>query len=124
VQLLYESNIQLLLRNQNLNISSPHRSGQASVEQGLRQNAPSHGKAFSSAFAGTVATLNTGWHPQFCVRPNDRTKNQSLTGSLFQTRFRFLDGRVSFQCGLQDSLQSHRAGCVCEGNYKDDGEDL
>jgi hypothetical protein len=71
-----------------------------------------------------VATLNTRGHAQFCVRPNDRTKNQPLPGSLFQTRFRFLDGRVSVQCGLQDSLQSHRAGCVCEGNYKDDGEDL
>jgi hypothetical protein len=51
-----------------------------------------------------VATLNTRRHAQFDVRPSDGTKNQPLPGGLFEAGFRFLDGRVSFQRGLQNSF--------------------
>src|SRR5438874_9664550 len=104
VQLVDGSNIQLLLRNQDFDIAPAQRSGQTRVEQGLRQNAPSHCKALYSAFTGAVATLNTRRHTQFDVRPSDGTKNQPLPSSLFQTRFRLLDSRVSFQRALQNSF--------------------
>ena len=82
VQLVHDSNIQLLLRNQDFDIAPPQRSGQTRVEQGLRQDAASHAKPFCPAFTRAVATLNTRRHAQFDVRPSNGTKNQPLPGSL------------------------------------------
>jgi hypothetical protein len=84
VQLLYDGDIQLLLRDQDFDIAPPHGSGQTRVEQGLDQGAAYYAKAFYSAFTGAVAGLNARRYAQFNVRPGDGTKDQPLSRSLFQ----------------------------------------
>src|SRR5262249_17451685 len=122
MQLLHDSNVQLLLRNQNFDITTAHGSWQTGVEQGLCQRAASHRKAFYSVFACAVAGLNSGWHAQFSARPDYGTKNKPLPGGLLQTCFRFFDRWVFFHYGLQNSLQAHRANGVCPGGrqYRDE----
>ncbi len=105
MQLLHDSNIQLLLRNQDFDISPPQRRWQTRVEQGLRQGAAPQGKAFYSAFTGAVAALNTGRDAQSARGQATERKTSRCPSCLFETRFRFLDGRVFFQCGLQNSFK-------------------
>ena len=84
MQLLNDSNVQLLLCNQDFDIAAPQRSGQTRVEQRLGQDAASHGEAFYSAFTGAVTGLNACRDAQFSVRQGDGTKDQPFSGSLLK----------------------------------------
>jgi hypothetical protein len=85
VQLFHDGNIQLLLCNQDFDISAPERRRQPGVEQGLRQVAAPQGKAFYSALAGPVAALNTGRDAHFGAGPGHGTKNKALPSRLLET---------------------------------------
>jgi hypothetical protein len=53
-----------------------------------------------------MAILQTGRHTEFNVRPNDRSKDKALAGSLLQARFGFLDGWISLDRGLHHVFES------------------
>src|SRR5213079_482065 len=105
VQLLHYGDIQLLLSDENFDVSTPERRRQSHVEQSLCEPAASDEKAFYSAFTSAVTRLNTGRRAQFGVRPDDGTKNQPPPGRLLQTELRFLDRGIFFARGLENVLQ-------------------
>src|SRR6266496_1760843 len=118
VQLLHYGDIQLLLSDENFDVSTPERRRQSHVEQSLCEPAASDEKAFYSAFTSAVTRLNTGRRAQFGVRPDDGTKNQPPPGRLLQTELRFLDGGILVKCGLENALKSNGVGCGRETNYE------
>jgi hypothetical protein len=65
-----------------------------------------------------VTGLNASRRAQFGVRPYEGPKNQPLPGGLFETRFRFLDRGISFQCGLENLFKGNGVRCVPETNYE------
>src|SRR4029077_10807722 len=106
------------------NITSPKRSGQTGVEQGLVQRASHHAKSFHSAFTSAMASLNTGCQAQFNIGPGDGTKNQPLPSGLLKAGFGFLDRRVFFQCDLQNPLKGDGVACVREPNDRNRDKEL
>jgi hypothetical protein len=80
----------------------------------LCEPAASDEKAFYSAFTSAVTRLNTGRRAQFGVGPDDGTKNQPPPGRLLQTRFRFLDGGIFLECGLENAFQRDSPSGLCE----------
>jgi hypothetical protein len=114
VQLLYHRDIQLLLSDENFNVSTPERRRHSHVEQSLCKPAAPDEKAFYSAFTSPVTRLNASRRAQFGVRPDDGTKNQPLPSRLFKTRFRFLDCGIFFECGLENAFQGDSPSWLCE----------
>jgi hypothetical protein len=64
-----------------------------------------------------VTELKTGWHSEFGVGQGDGAKDEPLAGRSLETGFRFLDRRVSFQCGLQNAFQSNAVSCKYEAGH-------
>src|SRR4029077_4855277 len=96
--------------------SRPRDRRQTHVEKSLWDPAASEEKAFYSAFTSAGTRLNTGRCAQFGVGPDDGTKNQPLPGRLLQHRFRFLDGGIFFECGLENAVQRDCTGWPCKTN--------
>jgi hypothetical protein len=118
VQLLHYCDIQLLLSDENFNVSTPERRRHSHVEQSLCEPAAPDEKALYSALTGPVTRLNASRRAQFGVSPDDGTKNQPLPSRLFKTRFRFLDRGIFFECGLENAFQGNGVRCVAETNYE------
>jgi hypothetical protein len=102
VQLLDYSDIELLLSNQNFNISAPKRMPHTHIEQRLFQVRAAYGKSFYSALAGTMAILNTCGDAYFEIRPRDRAKYQTLSRGLLQAGFRLEDFGISVERRTED----------------------
>jgi hypothetical protein len=85
MKLLYDRDIQLLLRDQNTDVSAPKRWRHTHIEQRLTEGATPHAKSLYSIFTSPVTGLNTGWYGKFDLRPDNRTENKPLPGRLLET---------------------------------------
>ena len=112
MKLLYDRDIKLLLRDQNVDVSAPERWWHGCVKQGLREEATRQGKALDSTLARSVAALDTGWHCHCHNGPYHGTKNKPLPSCLLEIGFRLLNGRIFFQRRLKNGFQRNGVACA------------
>src|SRR5213592_3295415 len=72
----------------------------------------------------TGAILNPGRHTRLDVGPNNRAKNQALSGSLLQARLRFPDRRIFLQRDVKHVLQCDSVTWSYGTKYKNHYEEL
>lgn len=114
MQLLDYDDIELLLGNENFNVSTPQRRRHSHIKQRLFQIAATDRKPFYSILTSAVTVLHTSGHAHFEIGPDNRTKNQALPGSLLETGFSLKYLLISFERRAKDLLQSDRACRVCK----------
>src|SRR5438105_14972408 len=108
VKLLLDREIQLLLRDQDADVSATKGRWNRGIKQSLVERSANKSKKFRRSIPGAVAALNPAGHARFHVWPRDGTKNQPTPHSLFEIRFGALDRGIFFQRGVENAIERDR----------------
>ena len=108
--------VQLLFRDQKIDISTPARRRHSRIEQGLNEGSARETEPFGSAFARAVAALNACGNSDFSIGPHDGTEDEPLPGRFFEARFRLRDRGIFVQRCLKDHVQCDRIPDLRKGS--------